>query len=134
MNFLTLLLAAFLVAAILSHLVVVVFNKPLHKVFNRIIGDEISDAWVRYVKFAIYVVGISGGVRIWQLDRYLMPEGEDAVVLTNALWGWEVFRTVLGTVQSITWMLLVVFLVALIAFVIVRGMELRRSTKESAAG
>jgi hypothetical protein len=128
MNFFTLLLATFLVAAILSHLVVVVFAKPLQKVFDRIIGDEISHAWVRYVKFAIYVVGISGGVRIWQLDRYLMPEGEDAVVLTNTLWGWEVFRTVLGTVQSITWMLLVVFLVALVAYVIVRGMELRRST------
>jgi hypothetical protein len=127
MNFFTLLVAAFLVAAILSHIVVMIFNRPLTRVFERIIGDEISGAWVRYVKFAIYVVGISGGVRIWQLDRYLMPEGEDAVALTNALWGWEIFRTLLGTVQSITWMLLVVFLVALVAYVIVRGVETRRS-------
>jgi len=126
MNFFTLLGAAFAVALILSHLVVMIFKRPLQKVFDRIIGDEISAAWVRYVNFAIYVVGVSGGVRIWQLDRYLMPEGEDAVALTDALWGWEVFRTVLGTVQSITWMLLVVFLVALVAYVIVRGLELRR--------
>jgi len=128
MNFFTLLTAALLVAAILSHVVVMLFKRPLQRVFDRIIGDEISAAWVRYVKFAIYVVGVSGGVRIWQLDRYLMPEGEDAVALTSALWGWEVFRTVLGTVQSITWMLLVVFLVALVAYVIVRGIELRRPT------
>ena len=129
MNFFTLLVAACLVAVILSHLVVMIFSKPLTRVFDRIIGDEIAGAWVRYVKFAVYVVGISGGVRIWQLDRYLMPQGEEAVALTDALWGWEMFRTLLGTVQSITWMLLVVFLVALVAYVIVRGVELRRPNR-----
>lgn len=126
MSFLTLLVAALVVATAISHLVVMIFDKPVKRVFERVIGDEVSGAWVRYVKFATYVVGVSGGVRIWQLDRYLVTEGEDAVVLTNALWGWEVFRTVLGTAQSIAWMLLVVFLVALVAYVIVRAMELRR--------
>lgn len=129
MNFFTLLVAVFVLAAIVSHIVVMIFDKPLHKVFDRIIADEISSAWVKYVKFAVYVVGISGGVRIWQLDKYIAPASadEDAVALTNTLWGWELFRTLLGTAQSIVWMLLVVFLVSLIAYVIVRGMELRSS-------
>ena len=129
MNFFTLLLAVFALSAIISHIVVMVFDKPLNKVFDRIIADEISSAWVRYVKFAIYVVGITSGVRIWQLDKYVAPESaeEGAVTLTNSLWGWELFRTMLGTVQGIVWMLLVVFLVSLVAYVAVRGMELRRT-------
>jgi hypothetical protein len=41
----------------------------------------------------------------------------------------EVYRTVLGTLQSVAGMLLAFFIVALIAFVIMRGFELRRAAK-----
>ncbi|NIM49543.1 MAG: hypothetical protein GTN78_22170 [Gemmatimonadales bacterium] len=128
--FFTLLVAALVISAVISFVVARIFNKPLRRIFARIIQDEISSAWVRYVTFAIYVVGITGGVRIWQLDRYITPEGPDGQVveLTRTLWNWELFRTLLGALQAITWMLLVVFAFALVAYVIVRGLEHRRAS------
>jgi hypothetical protein len=41
----------------------------------------------------------------------------------------EVYRTVIETLQSTAWMLLVAFVFLLIAYVIARGMELRASKR-----
>lgn len=82
--------------------------------------------------FAIYVVGISGGVRIWELEKYINPQtgpNGELVVLNANRWTLEVYRTVIETLQSIAWMLLVFFLATLIAFVIVKGLEMSRSRR-----
>ncbi len=77
--------------------------------------------------FALYVVGISGGVRIFSLEQYVNPADPKALplVLTPERWTLEVYRTVIETLQSTAWMLLVAFVFLLIAYVIARGMELR---------
>jgi hypothetical protein len=126
--FLTLLAVTFVIAALCSLIVARVFNAPLRAIFNRIISDQLGAAWHRYVTFAIFVVGISGGVRIWDLEKYISPRAKDdpVLVLNGDRWVLEVYRTVIETLQATAWMLLVVFLVALIAFVIVRAFELRR--------
>lgn len=55
---------------------------------------------------------------------------------TGASWGGkdeaglEVYRTVIGTLQSLAWMLLVFFGFALIAYVVVRGLQLRRQGRQ----
>lgn len=128
--FVTLLLVTFVVALIVSFVVVRLFEKPIDAVLGRIIAEDISVAWERYLKFAIYIVGVSGGVRVWQLERYIMPGEEDVepVVLNGARWTLEVYRTIIGTLQSVAWMLLVFFLVALIAYVVVRGRELKHGS------
>jgi hypothetical protein len=46
--------------------------------------------------------------------------------LTAEAWTLEIYRTVIGTLQSLAWMLLLVFVFALIAFVIVRAFELKK--------
>ncbi len=79
--FFTLLLVTFVLAAVVSFWVVKVFNKPISTIFRRIIQDEISSAWHKYVKFAAYVVGISGGVRIHELERYISAPTKDSQVL-----------------------------------------------------
>ena len=82
--FFSLLLVTFVLAAVVSLCVVKVFNKPISTIFRRIIQDEISSAWNRYVKFATYVVGISGGVRVHQLERYISaPTKDDQVLKLN---------------------------------------------------
>jgi len=48
-------------------------------------------------------------------------------VLTPERWTLEVYRTVIETLQSTAWMLLVAFVFLLIAYVIARGLELRAS-------
>ena len=129
--FFTLLLVTFGISITFCFGVVKIFDAPITAIFNRIIQDQIISAWVRYIKFAAYVVGISGGVRIYNLERYISARHKDHEILTlNAdSWTLEVYRTIIETLQAIAWMYLIVFIFALIAYVIVRGFELKSSKK-----
>ena len=129
--FLTLLLVTFLVALFVAFLVAKLFARPIRQIIGRLVAEDISGAWVRYLTFAIYVVGISGGVRIWSLEQYILPRGKDdpALLLTGERLTFEVFRTVIGTLQSLAWLLLVFFVFALIAYVVVRGLEMRHEAR-----
>ncbi len=126
--FLALLIVTFLIAATVSIGVIFAFKKPIFLIFNRIIQDEISNVWRKYITFAALVVGISGGVRIHQLERYISAQHKDKeiLVLNPERWTLEIYRTIIETLQSLAWMYLVVFIFALIAYVIVRGFELKQ--------
>ena len=125
--FVTLLVANFVIAGIVCYLIALVFRTPISRILQRLVSDDLSSAWVRYIVFAIYVVGISGGVRIWDLEKYITPaKGAEVLELTFDRWVLEIYRTIIGTLQSNAWMLLLFFLFALIAYVILRGMEMRR--------
>jgi hypothetical protein len=125
--FVTLLIVTFSVAVLVSFFVARLFRGSLRTILNRILSTELVGAWYRYITFAIYVVGVSGGVRIWELEKYITPrtETEAPILLTSDRWLLEIYRTIIATLQSTAWMLLVVFAVALIAVVIVRGQELK---------
>lgn len=130
--FLTLLLVTLVVAAAVSALAARAFSAPIERILNRIIADDISIAWLRYMKFAIFVVGVSAGVRIYELEKYITPRaynpGEQIIELNLERWVLELYRTVIETLQGIAWMLLVFFVCALIAYVIVRLSELKRGS------
>ena len=71
------------------------------------------------------MVGVSGGVRIYSIERYisapdLHPEEQKVLELTSERWVLELYRTIIETLQSIAWMLLIVFVATLIAYVLVR--------------
>jgi hypothetical protein len=123
--FILLLAVTFLVALAVAVIVVRVFSSSIEKILARIIADDISQAWARYVKFAIYVVCISGGVRVWELERYITGQSprSEALQLTPERWVLEVYRTVIGTLQSAAWLLLIFFLVSLIAYAVSRFSE-----------
>ena len=126
--FLTLLLVTFLISAVVSFLVVWLFTRPIGRILRRIIADEISEAWIKYITFGLYVVGISSGVRINQLERYITRppvENAEVVSLTLERWVLEVYRTVISALQGLAGVLLIFFIVTLIAFVIVRIVDLR---------
>jgi hypothetical protein len=127
--FITLLIVTFAIALAVSFLVVSLFRGSITTILGRVVTEEISGAWLRYLTFAIYVVGISGGVRVWDLEKYIIPRPEEAeaIMLNAERWILEIYRTVIGSLQSIAWMLLVFFVFALIAYVIVRGLEARHS-------
>ena len=126
---LALLLVTLLLALAISILVVRAFATPLDSILKRIIADEISWAWLKYLKFAILVVGVSAGVRIRELEKYLTPlrsERDTRMAdFTFERWVLEFYRTAIETLQGIAWMLLVFFAFALIAYVIVRIAELK---------
>jgi hypothetical protein len=126
--FITLLVVTFLIAAAMSTVVALLFSRPINKILSRLVSDELAPMWRRYVLFAIYVVGISGGVRVWDVEKYITPNKEgQAIVLNSDRWVIEVYKTIIGALQSAAWMLLIFFLFALIAYVIVRGFEWKRT-------
>jgi len=127
--FITLLIVTFVIALVVSSVVVLIFAKPINAILARIISDQISRAWSKYLKFAIYVTGISSGVRIWELEKYITEprfEGSKIITLNAERWVLELYRTIIGTLQGIAWMLLVFFVFALVAYVIVRAFELKK--------
>ena len=134
--FLTLLAVTFVISFLVSLAVVRIFSRPLENILKRIIADEISAAWLKYLKFAMFVVGISSGVRIHEIEKYITPQRWDKeariIQLTEDRWILEVYRTIIETLQGIAWMLLVFFAFALVAYVIVRIFELKRPKSDEA--
>lgn len=126
--FFALLLVTFLVALAVCWVVARLFTQSIGSILDRLVADELASAWHRYVVFAIYVVGISKGVRLYDLERYVLPRAKDEPIplLTPERWTLEVYRTIIETLQGVAWMLLLFFLFALIAYVIVRGLDRRR--------
>ncbi|MEK7832868.1 MAG: hypothetical protein AAB401_17390 [Acidobacteriota bacterium] len=131
--FLTLMLVTFLIAGATATVVALLFNQPVKKILDRLVSEELSATWKRYILFAVYIVGISGGVRVWDLEKYITPRANDGslIALTFDRWVLEVYKTVIGTLQSVAWMLLIFFLFALLAYVVVRGFELKRIKSSS---
>jgi hypothetical protein len=123
--FVPLLIVTFVISLVACFVAGRLFHRPITAILTRIIGEELRAAWQRYIAFAIYVVGVSGGVRIWDLEKYITPHaaGGEPIVLNSDRWTLEVYRTIIQTLQSIAWMLLVFFVFALIAYVIIRCFE-----------
>ncbi len=126
----------FLVALAVATLAALLFTRPIRRIMERIVPDRISAAWVRYLIFAMYVVGVAGGVNVRQIDRYLSPQEPEGQVLalTRERWVLEIYSTAIGSLGAITWMLLVFFVFALIGYVMVRAFEMRRGRGEEEKG
>ena len=134
--FLTLLFVTFVVALTVASIVARLFTGPVDRILKRITSEEISGGWLRYMQFAIVVVGVSRGVRIYNLERYINPQVRDnsegrILALTQERWILELYRTVIETLEGIAWMLLWFFAIALIAYVVVRAFELKRAKSTS---
>jgi hypothetical protein len=129
----TLLLTTFLIALAVASVVVFAFAKPIDSILKRVVPTDISSAWARYLKFAIYVVGIGGGVRVWDLEKYMSPmEPYRATLqLTSDRWMIEIYQTIIGTLQSAAMVLMFFFIFALIAVVIVRVFETRTARADA---
>jgi hypothetical protein len=134
--FITLLVVTFLIAIGVAGAVARFFAAPTKRILGHIVAEDITYAWSKYIWFAILVVGISSGVRIWELERYITPMDPsrmDVLVLTRDRWVLEIYRTIIGSLQGIAWLLLVFFAFALIAYVIVRVGEGRSRSRPPTA-
>lgn len=112
--FLYLMLINFCIAVTVSVIVISLFSKPINSILSRIINDPISTAWAKYIKFSGMVVGISSGVRIYEIEKYITPSlyNKDQIIveLTRDRWILEIYRTIIETLQGIAWMMLVFLL------------------------
>ena len=125
--FLLLIGVTFILSLLVCLVVARLFAKPIDAILAKIVADDVAFAWSYYLKFAIYVTGVSGGASVYYLENFLRAPTDEFIPpdLTLDRWVLEVFRAIIGSLQSIAWMLLVFFVFALIAYVIVRVFELR---------
>ena len=129
--FLHLLVVTFILAAATATGTALLFAKPINTILGRLVSEQLAPIWRRYILFAIYVVGISGGVRVWDVERYITPDKDGTLLmLTSDRWVVEIYKTIIGTLQSVAWLLLIFFLFALIAYVVLRGFALKRSSAD----
>lgn len=127
----TLLVVTLFIALAMSTLVSLLFAKPIKKILGRLVGEELAPAWQRYILFATYVVGITGGVRLWDIEKYITPDKEGKLLqLSSDRWIIEVYKSIIDSLQGIAWMLLIFFLFALVAFVIVKGFEMKKQSSK----
>jgi hypothetical protein len=129
--FLALLLVTLLTALAVSFAVARMFAVPLDRILKRIVMDDIGSAWSQYMRFAILVIGVSSGVHIRDLDRYIAPvRDKESRLIEFGLERWvlELYRTAIDALQGIAWMLLVFFVFAMVAYVIIRIAEVRFGT------
>ena len=130
-----LIISTFALALLVSFIVMRLFSNSINAMLARIIHDPIHEAWAKYTKFAGMVVGTSSGIRIYDMEKYITPltyaENDKRIVieLTQERWVLEIYRTIIETLQGLAWMMLVFFMVALIAYVIVRWSEIKYAAK-----
>ncbi|MFH1686139.1 MAG: hypothetical protein ABIE70_01290 [bacterium] len=127
MEFLILLLVTLAIACLVAMLVIRMFKGPIDKIFIRVIGDDIGVEWRKFLTFALFVVGVSSGVSIYKLEKFIEPitKGAEQYQLTAGYWGLEIYRTIINTLGGMAWALLIFFVVSLIAFAIGRRREAR---------
>ena len=130
--FFYLIISTFVLAFVVSLIVMQLFSGSINNILARIIHDPIHSSWAKYTKFAGMVVCISSGVRIYDMEKYINPitynaKNEQGMIiqLTTERWFLEIYRTIIETLQGLAWMMLVFFMVALIAYVIVRWSEMK---------
>ena len=126
-----LMFCTFVLALLVSFAVMKIFSNSINQILARIINDPIHEAWAKYTKFAGMVVGTSSGIRIYDMEKYITPltytdnDKKIVIELTQQRWVLEIYRTIIETLQGLAWMMLVFFMVALIAYVIVRWSEIK---------
>ena len=62
--FFILLVVTFSIAVLVSFAVARMFSDSIRRILERLVAPDLAGAWHRYLIFALYVVGVSGGVRL----------------------------------------------------------------------
>ena len=116
--FLTLLILRLIVSAAVSWLVVRAFRKPIESLLRGVVANDVGTGWSRFMIFAVYVIGLSRGVRVGDL-REQIPRGEFMGEWPEGFsfrYGvYEFSSTAFESLYSIVWFLFYFLLVALIA-------------------
>lgn len=109
-------LSSLVLAIVLSCAVALLFWKPVGSVLLHLLEEDVAAAWTRYVAFALVVAGVAAGTRVRLLEEYLAaPSWNQSALqgqLTREFWYLEMYRTAIGTVEGIAWVLLGLSLLA----------------------
>lgn len=114
------LVLVFAAAAGVSWAVVAAFSVPMELALRKVLAGDFSLAWAKYAKFAVFVAGLAGGLRLRELEALTLPSASP-IDATRCLL--ELFRTTLGSLTAASTSLLVVFAATLLAWVGLQALE-----------
>lgn len=118
------LLLNLLIALSISFLIIKIFDKSITGIIKRIIPEDINSGWILYIKLAIYLVGVSGGVNIFRLEETISGRSQTLFSFSNFIL--ELYKTIFDTLKSITWLLLLFFIISLIAYIMIKAAESKK--------
>lgn len=129
--------ASFLLALALSVTIAWISREAIDTILRRFVADSVvRRGFEKYIRFAIVVVGISGGTRVKPLQEYISAAEYSKAALQAALtqesWAIELYRTVMGSLQGVAGLLLICIFLALIAPAVLRMLKVepRRAASE----
>ena len=127
--FVALFVASFVLALALSITIAWLSREAIDVILRRFIVDPIVRAgFEKYIRFAIVVVGISGGTRVKPLQEYISAADFNKpalqAALTQEFWTLELYRTVMGALEGVAGLLLVCIFLALIAPAVLRMLQI----------
>src|SRR2546429_2132451 len=123
--FIALFAASFVLALVLSATLAWLSREAMDAILRRFVVDPVvRGGFEKYIRFAIVVVGISGGTRVKALQEYISAADYNKAALQAALtqefWTLELYRTVMGTLEAVAGLLLLCIFLALIAPAVLR--------------
>jgi hypothetical protein len=126
--FLALFAVSLVLAFGISATVAWISKDAIESILHRYLAGRISTAVSKYLRFAIVVAGISDGTRAGALRDYISAPAYTRDELTRQLtpefWALELYRTALGSLEGILWLMLIFSLGAVVAIVLIRRANL----------
>lgn len=121
---------AFITAGLVSFCVASVCEKPLSILMRRIIQNETSSTFTRYVRYATYLVGISHGVNVNPLSSELAMHILERISIDRVsnypewwLWMSSIQTVIMQSLIAIAFMYLALFVLGLIAYITLKVRE-----------
>ena len=119
------------VAAVVSFGVMMVFARLISAIFGDIFQENfrINNAFIKYVKYATFLVGVSRGAIAHQLQFDVWSHYETIKEMAPNLdfdrvaWLTATYVTIIETLRALAYMYSALFLITLIAYVIVTVRE-----------
>lgn len=120
--------ASFVLALGLSVTIAWISREAIDSILRRFVADSVvRRGFEKYLRFAIVVVGISGGSRVKPLQEYIAASDYNKAAfqaaLTQEFWTMELYRAVMGTLQAVAGLLLICVFLALIAPAVLRMLK-----------
>ena len=133
--FVLLFVASFVLSLGISAVVAWGSKEPIESILYHFFPVNASLALSKYLRLAIVLIGVSSGSRIHLLEEYLAASPankiEMASLLTQEFWVLEFYRTAVGAIEGILWLLLLFSFCVFVIYFVMRKAKLRDESKRS---
>jgi hypothetical protein len=105
------------------------FMPWLNRILDHLASQPLAHAWRKCLNWAIILVGLQGGVRVWELENFALSQNKIPFNTNPLYWILEIYRVFIDTAQSCIWVIILFLLVALLVEAIV--LVLNRKNKQT---